>query len=733
MLFTLSSLALAVALALPPTSLPQPVDSLENLVAQVEKERELTDPAILAEIGAIGSRDAAEALIKLYGGQGSLYIRLHILRQLPLFDSKEDCGQMVSQHLMAEAVGSEESELREAALDAMSECPKFGRGFFETIVNSHADSHIRTRALGLHMEKATEVDHEWYRKIYEKELVLDGIGMKAAKRAGAKAKKGSKSKDEGEPIDYPVAAIMQMTFKQLRGEMDKDELTTALEMGTPEIRLMAFEELVGRNLKVAAKMAEPLYKHPEEQLDMRILAAETLAAASAKKMTKRFITDAGKFATPEALRVATAKILADLNDESTNKKLKTLIKKGDPHERRFAIRALRDATLKDLDEDVGEVLNGDEDMSVRRVAAYFLAQRGVQSATPGIEALLASSKTPDRAAEMLELLGLLQGQSDEWRAKLREYTEHKDSAIRNAAVRQLGNPVERASSETLDLLEGLLAHADWSTRLAALNALGQQRQTRSLGPIVTQMQEEIGRLRVEFGDILYSLTGKSFRPTPKIWKAWWEEQGGNFEVISAEELARVERQRELRRLQSATNSKFFGIRIISQRVIFVIDVSGSMEESLRPAKIGDLTETRMDVARRELLKAIMGLENGVLYNVLAFSAEVTPWHKDGMAALQEADRDEVKKYVGGLRPGGGTNLFDALEHAFADKEVDTIFVLSDGEPSMGAITDPTQIRSTVARWNKNRGITINTIGIGSNLRILEWLAEDSGGKSVLLN
>ena len=83
-----------------------------------------------------------------------------------------------------------------------------------------------------------------------------------------------------------------------------------------------------------------------------------------------------------------------------------------------------------------------------------------------------------------------------------------------------------------------------------------------------------------------------------------------------------------------------------------------------------------------------------------------------------------------LGAGGGTNLFGSLEFVFEDPQVDTIFILSDGEPSVGTILDPRAIRSEVAKWNQNREVKIHSISIGSSLQVLEWLSEDSGGTFV---
>jgi hypothetical protein len=49
---------------------------------------------------------------------------------------------------------------------------------------------------------------------------------------------------------------------------------------------------------------------------------------------------------------------------------------------------------------------------------------------------------------------------------------------------------------------------------------------------------------------------------------------------------------------------------------------------------------------------------------------------------------------------------------------------------MGEIVEPLVIREHVASWNENRRIVINTVAVGGQFNILEWLAEDSGGTHV---
>jgi len=96
-----------------------------------------------------------------------------------------------------------------------------------------------------------------------------------------------------------------------------------------------------------------------------------------------------------------------------------------------------------------------------------------------------------------------------------------------------------------------------------------------------------------------------------------------------------------------------------------------------------------------------------------------------------------------MTAAGGTNGHDALKSAFAiagrgarDKQyelgADTIFFLSDGQPTRGDITDPDQILAEVKRWNLLRRVKVHTVGVGRDhaKAFMESLAESSGGTYV---
>jgi Mg-chelatase subunit ChlD len=59
---------------------------------------------------------------------------------------------------------------------------------------------------------------------------------------------------------------------------------------------------------------------------------------------------------------------------------------------------------------------------------------------------------------------------------------------------------------------------------------------------------------------------------------------------------------------------------------------------------------------------------------------------------------------------------------------DTLFLLSDGNPSTGKIEDIQELRDEVLAWNLGRSIRIHCVNVGdADARLLRALASSSGG------
>jgi Mg-chelatase subunit ChlD len=285
--------------------------------------------------------------------------------------------------------------------------------------------------------------------------------------------------------------------------------------------------------------------------------------------------------------------------------------------------------------------------------------------------------------------------------------------------------------EDLQRILGWLSDESWSMRQAALVALEGMEDTAVLLPIIKRMAEESGRLAFEFSEALFRMTGKDYGLNAKTWQAWYDNEGADVDLLTAGELREAQRQRALKAQKERSRpARFFGMEIRSARVIFIVDVSGSMNEVLKGHYVGERGQVRMDRAKEELIAAIDGLQKGTRFDMIAFSGGVDNWADKPLAESQEPNHEEAKEWVNALGAGGGTNLYGSLEQAFEDPDVDTIMVLSDGEPSVGDIIDPGSIREAVQALNTNRNVRIHTIALGGTLQILEWLAEDSGGNFI---
>lgn len=319
--------------------------------------------------------------------------------------------------------------------------------------------------------------------------------------------------------------------------------------------------------------------------------------------------------------------------------------------------------------------------------------------------------------ETVIMLGRIHAADEAWIAELTDYSTHKDPAVR------MGAAVALAELRTEDALAGLyrmLADEDHLVQREALQQVGNLRRKETLPALIGRINGARGRMRVELLTVLRLITGEDHGSSYERWKRWWDAEGAAFEVPTYQTAYRAERERERRRKNSDTVSTFYGLQIVSNRVCFIMDISGSMEE-----QSGD--QRRIDAAKEQLLGALEKYPDKALFNVIFFASDAFSW-SDDLVKMSKKTREESLEYVTRQKPGGGTAVFDALELAFEDRRIDTIYLLTDGDPSAGRITDPGRIREEVKRWNTTRHVAIHGIAIGKESPLLRNLAADSGGE-----
>jgi hypothetical protein len=259
-------------------------------------------------------------------------------------------------------------------------------------------------------------------------------------------------------------------------------------------------------------------------------------------------------------------------------------------------------------------------------------------------------------------------------------------------------------------------------------AVGAHKVEKLFPELIIVMREGNLRSKHKAYESMKAISGQDYGYAPDAWDKWWDgkKRGKLTEEgkIAAEETVSV--------------ATYYHFKVFSDRVLFVVDVSGSMMDP-------PYSPNRIEVAHRELKKTILALDEKTLFNVMTFAGNVFIWQKRGEVPATAENKKKALAWVQmRLMPRGGTNTYDALMRSLSDNPlVDTVFFLSDGLPSRGIYEMPEQILIKLRYANRFRKVIFNTvalvIGRPSIEKALKWedpdemaafmrmIAEENGG------
>lgn len=721
--------ALLLPLLLLPSSPPQATtaggsEEATTLAAELLARADEAEPAAVRRLAALRTPEALASLARFYDALGSLHMRRIALKAFATFDGVEACEPGARQELVDIATQSLESELRESAVDELA---RFGSGHeaLAAIVASSAEDAVRERALRHHVGRARPEDHDWYRTIF-------AASSPSAEPQERKKEKDKKKDKEPTAAAGPVytPALGELAYEGLAPVRTLAELEEDVRSKLAGVQRRALEELSARGEDRLEGAAEFVFERRDARPDVRLLAARLLLDRRGAKFADTLYKEATRSPMPFELLLGLADTLAALDVPALHAQAVKALGDGQPSIQRFHLRLTGGLPDPKVDKALLE-LSSSKHLDVALEAVRVMGQRANPSFVPRLEKLLGEKRPPRLQATVIEALARIRAEEPAWLATLSGYVASSDEDLRNAALTALGRTRDATYQPTLI---AALEHPSWSTRLAAARGLVELRSLAGVGALCARIAREEGRLEVELGELLTRVTGQPFRSDGKQWQRWWEAEAASWKFPSESEIAALLRQRaerEERRVSRsfrgvAVDSRFFGLHIASHAVAFVVDVSGSMEEPL-PGSTGKGGPTRMEAAKKELLACLDALEAGTHFNIVPFSDQANAWKEESVEATVQSFED-AREFLTGLGGLGGTNLFGGLERAFEDPGVDTIFLLSDGQPSVGRLTDPQEIREEVQLWLRARPVVIHTVSVGERFPLLEWLARDSGGQ-----
>jgi len=284
--------------------------------------------------------------------------------------------------------------------------------------------------------------------------------------------------------------------------------------------------------------------------------------------------------------------------------------------------------------------------------------------------------------------------------------------------------------------------------VAALRALD---DPRCVPALIEARPRATGLLAEEMELALNLFTGKEFfgAGADVMWAGWWRAHGESWlKSVQQRRYAPTQSKRK-------GDAAFYGIETRSQRIVFVLDRSGSMEDPV--AQRGPVSgtgakdrvpgRTRLEVAKNQLARTIRRLPVGVKFAVVFYSHDVHSWKPaPAMLAATPQNKRAAIDWFMNKKPVGSTMIFDALAEALRyakvgggksatdPKGADTIFLLSDGAPSTrqgNALLKGAALEEAIKKFldsNKAFRCVVHTAGVGAHdRRLMQRLARETGG------
>ncbi len=329
----------------------------------------------------------------------------------------------------------------------------------------------------------------------------------------------------------------------------------------------------------------------------------------------------------------------------------------------------------------------------------------------------------------------------------RKVREHDSLAKELAAVRKRAGEVEmlvrekeaqvNTAARTADSLRERLVDLDVRLKKASAQAdlvPGLREQLAKAEASRSTLQKDVETRRRELAD-----TGKKLQEMGDVRSRLEQEVAALTRQLgeanrSAAALRDDKRAltEQVSRARADAENRFAGIALTGKRVVFLVDMSGSMElvDDNTPAP-----EKWVGV-RQTLAKVMKSLPDLEKFQVILFSNQVSyPLGKAGQ--WLDFDRvtstGRVAEALARIRPRGNTDMYAGFEAAFRYRPqgLDTVYVLSDGLPNIGAglapeaarrltETERSEILSKYVRrilkeqWNRAQPgrprVRINTIG-----------------------
>ncbi|MFT4710186.1 MAG: hypothetical protein ACJAZ8_001651 [Planctomycetota bacterium] len=281
----------------------------------------------------------------------------------------------------------------------------------------------------------------------------------------------------------------------------------------------------------------------------------------------------------------------------------------------------------------------------------------------------------------------------------------------------------------LDYIAPRLFHEDWRESSRSLAVIPLLEPSMAVPMLIEGLEywsritaEGTGSRRVvhELRQALGVVAGRDLGLNPEIWAKWWKLSQDPSTVLSPAPK------------QQSVSSTFFGLRPVSDRLLFLIDRSGSMDKRFGAAN------SRFDEAVERLIYTLHDLGPKTQFRVVLFSDDTRTFSSE-LTFATDRQLDKLETWATNVGTAGGTDLQGGVNGSFSglrsgklaptEIDVDTVIVLCDGETGNPDWVDP-----WLSKFNHDARLKFHCVNLGGRPGGgLEALATGSGGRFVLSN
>jgi hypothetical protein len=326
-----------------------------------------------------------------------------------------------------------------------------------------------------------------------------------------------------------------------------------------------------------------------------------------------------------------------------------------------------------LEKELAGLRTDQENLQDRKTAleAALVKQAKDQQTTAGMLA----QKTKERADIALALTTA----EERIRTLQTQLKDSKDLAVKTTRrADELAAGLQQAEGRVKkldELIAGLqVENKGFKDRLAAA-----QMQGKKLGKEHEEQLKELLLVQKNYQDLL-----KVKDTLASELAAARKDLAGAQLSIGGLKLEKMNLASQVKQARVDAENRFAGISLTGKKVIFLVDMSGSMgyidEHTLAPNKWPLLIAA--------LVRIMTSLPDRTHYQVILFSDRITYLHGHKRTWLEYRPKTSAKntsETLAKIKPRGETDMYAAFAEAFHFRQsgLDTIYVLSDGLPNIG--------------------------------------------------